>query len=386
MTDPPPDPTMPGAGPPAGWPPPTPVPVTQPYPAVHPAYAANQPHGPAQPHFPTQPLFPAYPPVPAYPPPQIPSPPRRHRGMFWVAVLAALAVLIGGTVVAVTAHNTASTPGAVAKDYFRALGRADAPAALALGDLPAGPRTFLTSDVLRAALKVGKLSDVTVLSVARHGDTADVAVQYQLHAPAGAVVVNDTVHLTRRGHDWRIDATAVPTRLALPVAGRRLTLAGAAVPQGDVLLFPGALPVTADTPNLDVPTRVVHLHGFVPRIIEPEVSDQGERAVTVAVGAAVQACLDAKARASCPAPSDERAIPGTVRGTLPADVGAKLDITVGPGPDGLLIVHGTVDVHGSYQRLDFNNLPVDKSGTVHLVIHAQCYATDPSKLVWRSSS
>jgi hypothetical protein len=347
-----------------------------------PAVAASQPLLPVQQ---VQPMFPANLPLPAQPP-RIPSPPRRHRGMFWVAVLAALAALAGGAVVAVTAYLGASSPDAVAKAYFRALGRGDAPGALAMGAVPPGSRTFLTSDALRAADKIGKLTDVTVLSVAQAGGKAQVTVQYQLGFRPNPVVVNDTVHLTKHGHTWRLDETAVETRLDPEVAGRRLTLAGAAVPSGMVLLFPGALPMTVDTPNLDISDRVVHLDGFVPSNVEPEVSSVGRQAVVAAVGSAVQACLDAKRVAPCPSANDDRAVPASTRGTLPRDVGANLDITVADGPDGRIDVNGTVEVRGRYQRLDFDNLPVTRSGNIALVVKAHCYATDPSKLAWDTPS
>jgi hypothetical protein len=347
-----------------------------------PGVGAGQPLLPVQQ---VQLMFPANLPVPAQPP-RLPAPPRRHRGMFWVAVLAALAALVGGGVVAVTAYLGASSPDAVAKAYFRALGRGDAPGALAMGTVPPGPRTFLTSDALRAADQIGKLTDVTVLSVAQDDGKAQVTVQYQLRFRPDPVVVNDTVHLTRHGHTWRLDETAVETTLDPQVAGRRLTLAGAAVPSGTVLVFPGALPMTVDTPNLDISDRVVHLDGFVPSNVEPELSEVGRQAVVAAVASAVQACLDAKRVAPCPSPNDDRAIPGSTRGKLPRDVGAKLDVTVADGPDGRIDVSGTVTVRGRYQRLDFDNLPVTRSGNIVLAVNAHCYATGPSKLAWDASS
>ena len=320
------------------------------------------------------------------PPPYFPAPPRRHRGMFWVAVLAALVALAGGAIVAITAYTGASTPDAVTKAYFRALGRGDAPGALALGDLPAGSRTFLTSDVLRVALKIARLTDVEVLTVDEDAGTARVTVQYELRFAQQPVIVNDTVELRKGGHGWRLDDTAVATSLDPAAAGRRLSLAGAAVPSGTVLLFPGALPITVDTPNLDLDDRVVHLNGFIPSDLQPVVTKAGKRAVADAVGAALKSCLNGKTVAPCPAPNDDRAVPGSVRGTLPADVAAKLNVAVASGPDGLLDVSGTVDVRGRYQRLNFNNLAVPRSGTIHLVVRAHCYATNPNKLVWDAAS
>lgn len=375
MSSQPPDSGLPGGA----WPPPPPPSLPQ-VGAVQ-----SSAFGTGSPPVPGHPLFPLHVDSSQRPPPA-PPPPRRHRGMFWVAVLAALAALVGGTVVAVTAYTGASTPGAVVQTYFHALGRGDAPAALALGDLPDGPRTFLTSDVLRAGLKIAKLTSVSVLSTSQQGDTAKVTIQYQLRFPTKTVVVNDTVSLRKHSDGWRLAATAVATNLDPVVAARRLVLAGAAVPSGTVLLFPGALPLAADTPNLDVGLPVVHLQGVVPRNIRPTVSAAGRQAVADAVAGAVQKCLDGKVIQPCPTINDDRAVPGSIRGTLPSDVASHLDITLAPGPSGLIEISGTVDVHGRYQRLDFNNLPFTHSGPLALNVRAQAYATDPSKLQWDTPS
>ena len=240
--------------------------------------------------------------------------------------------------------------------------------------------------MLRAGLKIAKLTSVSVLSTSQQGDTAKVTIQYQLRFPTKTVVVNDTVSLRKHSDGWRLGATAVATNLDPVVAARRLVLAGAAVPSGTVLLFPGALPLAADTPNLDVGLPVVHLQGVVPRNIRPTVSAAGRQAVADAVAGAVQKCLDGKVIQPCPTINDDRAVPGSIRGTLPSDVASHLDITLAPGPSGLIEISGTVDVHGRYQRLDFNNLPFTHSGPLALNVRAQAYATDPSKLQWDTPS
>jgi len=280
-----------------------------------------------------------------------------------------------------------SAPETTAVAYFHALGRGDAPAALGLGDVPAGVRTYLTRDVLRAGLKVAKISDVRVLSVTRTGRTARVTLQYQLTYPTGTpTTVTDAVTTMRHGRGWRLTTTAVPVRLDAQAAGARMNIAGAPVPTGSVLFFPGALPVSLDTPNLGVDKLVVHLNGAVPNIVTPRVSPTGKEVIGSAVGAAVRSCLTADAPGPCPVPADSRVVPGSVRGTVTGDLASQLSISIQPDANGLLAVTGVIDVKGTYQRLDFNNQPVTKTGPVELMINARCYASNPGQLVWESTS
>lgn len=318
--------------------------------------------------------------VRAQPPPQQRRPPRHHRGLFWVAVLAALAAVAGGTLITATAYVSESEPETTAVAYFDALARGDAAGALGLGELPAGSRAFLTRPVLDASLSIARISDVRVLAAVRQGRTAKVTIEYQL----GAQQVSDAVSLVRHGRGWRLTRTAAPVQLRVVAGAERMTIAGARVPTTPVLLFPGALPVAVDTSNLALGTpQVVHLNGAGPRPIEPGVSRAGERRVSAAVRAAVQACLTGETKSDCPRPAQPRVVPGTVQGRVSGNV--NVPVTVAPGPAGLLIISGTVSVNGSYQQLDFNNQPVRRTGTLNLAIHAECYATDPAKIVWTAS-
>jgi hypothetical protein len=310
--------------------------------------------------------------------------PARRRGLYWVGVLAALAALVGGGYVTITAWVSESAPETAAVAYFRALARGDAAAALGLGDVPPGVRTYLTGDVLRASLKVARISNVRVLSADRAGDSARVTLQYQLnYAHAVPVTVADAVLTVRRGRNWRLTRTAVPVRLQIESGSARMSVAGAAVPTDTVLLLPGALPISLDTPNLDLGQLVVHLNGAVPNQVQPKISEAGRQAIGTAVAAAMRACIGGgQVPGSCPPPADALAIPGSVHGTIVGDLADQLNVSVESDVNGLLDVNGTVDVKGTYQRLDFDNLPVPKSGTVELKINAHCYATDPGKIMW----
>jgi hypothetical protein len=319
--------------------------------------------------------------LPAEPPVGHRRPPRHHRGLFWVAVLAALAAVASGAVITATAYVEESEPETAAVAYFEALGRGDAPGALGTGDLPPGPRTYLTRQVLAAALSIAKISDVQVLSVARHGGEAKVTLEYQL----GSKQVSDAVSVERHGRGWRLTRTAVPVQLRVTAGADRMSIAGAALPKTTVLFFPGALPVVLDTPNLSLPLKVVHLDGDGgAQQLAPQVSRPGHRRVADAVRAAVQACLSGRTSRDCPPParSAERiAVPGSVRGRVTGNLEKQLTIGVADNA-GLLKISGIVTVKGSYEVLDFNNQPVPRTGPLELSISAACYATDPSKIVW----
>jgi hypothetical protein len=313
--------------------------------------------------------------------------PSRRRGLYWVGVLVALAALVGGGIIVVTAWTSESAPETAALAYFRALERGDAPAALGLGDVPAGVHSYLTSDVLQLSSNVAKIDNVHVLSVDRSGRTAKVTLQYQLIYPGEVVAVTDTVDTVQRGHRWRLTRTAVPVHVRVGAGASRMSVGGTPVPNRTVLFFPGALPISVDTPNLELDRVVVHLNGASPKPLEPRVSSAGTNAVAKAVAAAVNECLRNRADTSCPTADDPiTVVPGSVRGTVDAaGVAEHLKIQLDPNPNGLLRITGTVKVNGSFQILDFDNQPVHKTGPVQLAVSASCYASDPSNIVWTST-
>jgi hypothetical protein len=119
----------------------------------------------------------------------------------------------------------------------------------------------------------------------------------------------------------------------------------------------------------------------------PRLTEAGRQRVSSAVAAAVQPCLGGNAPDSCPRPADPRTVPGSVRGTVSSSgVAEHLTIAVGAGAAGVLEISGTVDVTGTHRQLDFDNMPQARSGTSRLTIDAYCYATDPSRIAWGSTS
>lgn len=319
--------------------------------------------------------------------PQQPRPLRRHRGLFWAGVLAALAATAGGALITTSAYVSQSEPATAAVEYFHDLESGNAAGALGLGALPAGSRAYLTSQVLDAELSLAMISGVRVLTSVRHGDAATVDVEYQL----GALQVSDAVALTRHGRRWRLTRAAVPVHLAVPGGIDRMSIAGAPVPTSPTLFFPGVLPVAVDTPDLTLGALpVVHLDGAVPHTLALHLSAPGRQQVDDAVQATLAACLSGKAApagSTCPVQvpneADARVVPGTIRGrVITSTLDHLLTITVDPSAGGLLDISGSVSVNATYQQLDFDNQPVHDSGKLTLTLKAHCYATTPTKLVW----
>ncbi len=315
----------------------------------------------------------------------LPPPPRRRSRLSWAAAAAAVALLAIGSVLAITGYLRKADPANTVRDYFEALERADAPAALGFGDLPAGRHQLLTSEVLRAQRASAPISHLSVLAVERIGARATVMVEYSLPFPDRSETISDNVAVTRRDGRWRLVAAAVPTELRLPAAQNRATVTGAAVPSGPVLLFPGALPISLDTPNLMLAenSRTVRFSAPGPQVINVVVSPTGETSINAAVNAAVTRCLTATTSdPSCPLPDDDRAVPGTLWGSVQGTDRSALSLQVMSNPDGRIEINGTLAVSGTYTRLDFDNMPQAKSGTAQLPLFGLCYATSPTTIVW----
>jgi hypothetical protein len=308
---------------------------------------------------------------------------RRHRGLFWSAVVLATGLLVGGTIYAYAGYAATAGPDGAVKGFFAALQRGDAPAALAFGDVPAGPRTLLTRTVLREQTRIAPIQNVRITSVDRNGDTARVGVQYDLAFPGFNQLVSDSTTVRKQSGSWLLSASAVSVRVGLAQAIDRATLAGTAVSADPVLIFPGAIPVRFDTAylQLDPNTRNVRLNSASQIDLGVGITTPGQDAVTAALMRALPACLrDVPAPApSCPRPTT-RAIPDSLHGTIVGTV--QPSVTVAGGATGMIDVVARVTVKGTYRTLDFNNIAVVKTGTVTLPVHASAYATSPIQLAW----
>lgn len=308
----------------------------------------------------------------------------RHRGSFWTAVAISLVLIVGGGVLAyVGFQRTGGAAGAV-KGYFAALRRGDAPDALAYGDLPAGSRVLLTSEVLREQLSVASISNLSIVDVRTRGNTATVDVRYDLAFASTRLSVTDAVRVVKRGASWRLARVAVLTKLDLLQAGDRASVVGAAVPDGPVLVFPGAVPIKLDTAYLEVDpdTGVVTLSGSNDTAISVVPTDAGRAAARSALEAALAGCVKAGADPRCPLPSP-RSVPGSVRGAISANSAHDIGVVVTADPTGTLQMIGNVRVVGRYDVLDFDNVVSTKHGAFQLQVDARAYPQSPLTIRWQ---
>ena len=312
------------------------------------------------------------------------GPPRRP-WLFWPVLVLALVAIVGGAVVAISSYARTGGPDGAVRGYFEALQRGDAATALGFGDVPAGPRTLLTSAVLREQQRVAPIVDLTVGPVQRSGSRADVRVSYALRYPAGDSVVRVGIAVHESGGTWRLDAAVVPTRLLLRTAQQRASVLGRELPAGTVLAFPGAPPIRFDTSYLALNPDI----GIVPgstavRVYTATVTAAGRSAMQDAVVTAVGRCVAAARPAvSCPLPSG-RYVPGSVRGTLagePSDVSVSLDAT----DVGRFELTGEIPVQAtSFRRLDFRDRVISGRGRLTLVVRAVAAAHAPLTVSWLS--
>lgn len=309
---------------------------------------------------------------------------RRHRGLFWAAVLLSLVAIVGGSVVAYLAYEDASGPDGAVKGYFSALAASDAPRALAYGDLPQGPHTLLTSEVLREQQRIAPIRDVKIVSTDHQRSDAAVSVSYDLGFESGTQVVTDMVLVRHRGSSWQLAETAIPTSIRITQALERATILGAGIPDGRTLLFPGAVPVRFDTPNLQIVkgTGAVTFSTGHELDVSVEVSAVGRKAVATALAADLQSCFSASAKAdlSCPLPTGGF-VPGSLSGRVAGNVADHMNVDVGTTGVGVIDVSGEVAFVGTYRKLDFDNVASTHRGTVQIPLDSSTYAK-PIGLQW----
>jgi hypothetical protein len=297
------------------------------------------------------------------------------------AAVVGLALLIGGAIVAVTGYTGGAGPAEAVRQYYRALAAGDAPKALAWGTVPSGPHTLLTSAVLKQQLAAAPIRDVSSVSTTRTGSTARVKVKYTLGFPAVALGVTDTVAVVERHGDWRLARAAVVTQLVLPAAGQRAEVNGGTVPTGLVPVFPGAAPITFDTPYLDLdPAQSTISFATESEIdVGVEVSAAGRRAARAAVTAALTRCVTSAPAVTCPVPSG-RFVPGSLHGTISsANYTVTLDESAAAG---VIDVTAQVPFRGSYRRLGFTNRARAGTGSATIDVHALAYAAAPLSVHW----
>jgi hypothetical protein len=302
-----------------------------------------------------------------------------------VALVAVLA-LIGGIAFAVTALTQVTSPRSTVAEYFAALRRADAPAALSLGPRLNGDTRLLTSVVLRQQQQLGPISDITVGGTAENGSRATVAVSYRVGG-AAPTTRNETVALHRKGNGWELDRSSSLVSAHLLNAAHRATLAGLPVPSTPMHVFPGVLPLRFDTAALQMDPKVptLTLSADVNLNVRVELSAAGRSTLAAQLDSAVAACLR-NPPTPCPLQAtDTRTVPGSLRGTVTARPSAgppQLKFSAGDA-DGLVTVSGTFQADAQWTVLNFENQPQQKHGTVSVDYCAQLYVSKPAAIVWQ---
>jgi hypothetical protein len=308
-----------------------------------------------------------------------------HRGLYWAAVLLSLVLVVAGAIVAYLGYTATSGPDGAVQGYFAALQRGDASSALAFGDVPPGPHTLLTGTVLEAQQQIAPIKHVQVGSVQHVGSgRATVTVHYDIDFPDGAQRITDEVPVIRHGSTWDLAHTAIPTQIELTHALGRATIVGAGIPAGRTLLFPGAVPITFDTPYLQLGAGAVTFGTGRHVDVTVQVSAAGRSAVAKALNTALDKCVSSGGKGYCPLPSD-RYVPGSLQGRLLDDVAERMSLAVDPASAGVIDVAGTVSFRGRYSKLDFDNVPSTRYGTIALPLSATVYAVAPVGVQWAAS-
>lgn len=259
--------------------------------------------------------------------------------------------------------------------YFDALSRGDAPAVLALAaEAPTDP--MLTSTVLRQQLRIAPLSQVKTGPAHISGTSATVPVRYRLGFADGGKSVLDQATLVRHSNSWRLVTVARGVTLSPgSAATQRLTLAGRPLPQGKVVLFPGAAPVLTDSGAVSVtndPAVTLSDASSSYPEIGVAVSEPARRQISAAVDKLLASCLKgAPADPLCPSPDAVRPVPASLRGVATKKFAAanpKLYLDV--DGHGVIDVAAEVPVRGSWQVWDFENQAVTKHGLTTVELSA----------------
>lgn len=300
-----------------------------------------------------------------------------RRAVYGAALAGCVLAVVAGSVLAWRAFPARPSPRDVARSYFGALQRADAPAALGLGIVPSGPRGFLTSPVLAEQQRIAPMRHIQIGPAEVAGDHARVNYRYWLHFDGGDEIYSGSVDLIDTAAGWRLGRAAVPTRLVLYQGTDRLTFAGTGVPSGRVLLFPGALPVRFDNPylGLDPATAAVQPSTGPHTYVTVEPTALARSTMLGALTRMLTAC-EHRSGAACPQASG-RIVPGSMQGRLLTPPGVTFGVK---GAAGQVTMIGTVTFVGRYDALTRDNVVQRHTGRLVLPVDASAYPVAPLTL------
>jgi hypothetical protein len=295
-------------------------------------------------------------------------------------------VTVAGAAIAATGIVLAARPDSPVREYLADLNSGDAAAALGLGSVPTGDRRFLTAAVLADQRAAGRIEDVQIVSVQRHGGSAVVSVRYQLVGTSTRTAVQDDVPVRKDGLRWRLAATAVLVTPSASQAASRIAVAGAVVPTQPYLMFPGALPAQTNSALLSVDRAraVIRFATDVPQYVPLVIPDAGRAAISAALDAGIAACLgDQSADACGMSVRGVRYVPGSLGGTMSAPPSAGPPVlTIGTEPGGVIFVTGTFGLAATWRQLDFNNIEQHESGVLTMTYSATLVADTPVAIQW----
>jgi hypothetical protein len=288
----------------------------------------------------------------------------------------ATTVVVAGAAYSYVQYRKTSGPDGAVEGYFAALARGDASAALAFGDVPAGPTALLTDEVLAEQQRIAALREVSILDVAEHGDVADVHYGYVLAFARAPQPVTGTMRVVRGGSGWRLARTAVPTTISMDQAADRFTFAGTTVPDGRTLLFPGAVPVRFDNPylQLDPATSSVGFAGPARVDVRVEPTPAARAALTRQLTSRLTTCVSAaRPDPQCPLPTP-RTVPGSLHGRIASP---SYTFRVSSAAAGAITVTGTAIFVGRYRSLTYDNVARSVRARVPLPVDAMAYPVAP---------
>jgi hypothetical protein len=332
---------------------------------------------------------------------------RASRRWFWAGVVGALALTAAGAGAAVAGILRVGQVETAIEEYFAAVTEGRAADALALGDIPDGDRSYLTREVLALQNEIARIEDLRIGAISRTDTHATAEITYRLSSGGAGVDVEDSVTLDKDGWRWRLSATAASVAVTAPDAASRIALAGTALPEEPVLLFPGAVPARTNAPVLDVDRTlaVARFAAQAPVTLQAVVSEGGAASVSAAVDAAVADCLGigggesgedtgdtrddrAEYDPSCPTTvQGVRFVPGSMSGTLTVPPSAAApSLAVLPDSSGRVVVAGTFQVAAQWQELNFYNLAEDRSGDLTLRYSATVTIDEPLHVLWGAPS
>jgi hypothetical protein len=291
-----------------------------------PPYPGPQPYG--------QPLF----------GPGLQFAPRKKRTKLWVAIGAAVAVVIlvvAGVLVfsgGGESNKGADTAGKAVQGYLEALARGDAGAALSFAEAPADT-TFLTDEILRKQLEKYPITNIKVLSDVPGGNGG---AEVHVVANFGASKSDETITLSKpaAGQGWKLEHAAVEVNLGRdspnvpmkPELADAVTIFGKPAPKsGKAYLFPGWVDFGSSNPNIDIhaykdepPSLQEIWLGLSHQRPELGVSEAGKKAIIDQIKAIIDECVKSK-QVSPPNCPNQLNISDLVEGTAQWTAPANLD-------------------------------------------------------------